>query len=525
MKYSETSYTVTTDPEFLNELNGITPELLPKLERFHQLALKGKRSSIQLFLDAIEQYPDIPHLKNYLSVLYGKLNEAKKVYDVNDWLIAEHPHYLFGKLNKANEYFINQEYDKMTSVLGEEMDLKALYPDRDLFHLNEVIPFFKCAVLYFTAVDNIEQAEIRYDIMCELDPEADDTELAHKYILAARMRAAQKRYEEEQRTKISVITKPQEILSTNQTPEFIHQEIEWLYANGMYIGREKLSAILSLPKPSLVQDLERVLQDSIDRFGYFNALSEEGKWEEEEFTFVIHAVSLLGEIGATDSIGVILNVLSQSDEYLNLYFGDFITYGLWEPIYKIAGDQLEACKQFMFRPGMDTYARTTISEMCVQIALNHPERRSEVMDWYGDVIRYFLDSNLEDNVIDSDLIGLMICDVIDIKGSGLLPQIEQLFEQGIVSIGICGNWEEVSEAFKRLKGIDHKKEILSIADRYEDILSSWAGYQQQDVTKKYTEDDLFMPFGTPIKAEPKIGRNEPCPCGSGKKYKKCCLNK
>ena len=26
----------------------------------------------------------------------------------------------------------------------------------------------------------------------------------------------------------------------------------------------------------------------------------------------------------------------------------------------------------------------------------------------------------------------------------------------------------------------------------------------------------------PIKAEKKIGRNEPCPCGSGKKYKKCC---
>lgn len=26
----------------------------------------------------------------------------------------------------------------------------------------------------------------------------------------------------------------------------------------------------------------------------------------------------------------------------------------------------------------------------------------------------------------------------------------------------------------------------------------------------------------PIKAETKIGRNDPCPCGSGKKYKKCC---
>ena len=25
----------------------------------------------------------------------------------------------------------------------------------------------------------------------------------------------------------------------------------------------------------------------------------------------------------------------------------------------------------------------------------------------------------------------------------------------------------------------------------------------------------------PIRAQPNIGRNEPCPCGSGKKYKKC----
>ena len=28
----------------------------------------------------------------------------------------------------------------------------------------------------------------------------------------------------------------------------------------------------------------------------------------------------------------------------------------------------------------------------------------------------------------------------------------------------------------------------------------------------------------PIISE-KVGRNESCPCGSGKKYKKCCINK
>ena len=26
----------------------------------------------------------------------------------------------------------------------------------------------------------------------------------------------------------------------------------------------------------------------------------------------------------------------------------------------------------------------------------------------------------------------------------------------------------------------------------------------------------------PVKAQPKVGRNDPCPCGSGKKYKNCC---
>jgi len=26
----------------------------------------------------------------------------------------------------------------------------------------------------------------------------------------------------------------------------------------------------------------------------------------------------------------------------------------------------------------------------------------------------------------------------------------------------------------------------------------------------------------PVRTGPKVGRNDPCPCGSGKKYKNCC---
>ena len=37
------------------------------------------------------------------------------------------------------------------------------------------------------------------------------------------------------------------------------------------------------------------------------------------------------------------------------------------------------------------------------------------------------------------------------------------------------------------------------------------------------EENVLEP-GTPFKRDvPKVGRNEPCPCGSGKKFKRCCL--
>jgi len=36
---------------------------------------------------------------------------------------------------------------------------------------------------------------------------------------------------------------------------------------------------------------------------------------------------------------------------------------------------------------------------------------------------------------------------------------------------------------------------------------------------------LEKPIVQPVKSNQKIGRNDPCPCGSGKKYKKCCMLK
>ncbi|MBD64508.1 MAG: hypothetical protein CME62_04840 [Halobacteriovoraceae bacterium] len=41
----------------------------------------------------------------------------------------------------------------------------------------------------------------------------------------------------------------------------------------------------------------------------------------------------------------------------------------------------------------------------------------------------------------------------------------------------------------------------------------------------YYEDGQIVGTGPLKRATPKVGRNDPCPCGSGKKFKKCCGNK
>jgi preprotein translocase subunit SecA len=48
--------------------------------------------------------------------------------------------------------------------------------------------------------------------------------------------------------------------------------------------------------------------------------------------------------------------------------------------------------------------------------------------------------------------------------------------------------------------------------------------QKEDMGAAPTENDYYDP--TPVKQQPvqvgpKIGRNDPCPCGSGKKFKAC----
>ena len=73
---------------------------------------------------------------------------------------------------------------------------------------------------------------------------------------------------------------------------------------------------------------------------------------------------------------------------------------------------------------------------------------------------------------------------------------------------------------------DYKPE--RIRKHFQEQVEDEEWIQEDDLEEdEYDEDDVDgAPVVLPIPAQRKsVGRNDPCPCGSGKKYKKCCMNK
>lgn len=69
--------------------------------------------------------------------------------------------------------------------------------------------------------------------------------------------------------------------------------------------------------------------------------------------------------------------------------------------------------------------------------------------------------------------------------------------------------DPMSERFSKRQA-KSKLEDLALKGRSKDDVE-----QEKELVKK-------TPKVEPIKASGRPGRNDPCPCGSGKKYKKCC---
>ena len=82
--------------------------------------------------------------------------------------------------------------------------------------------------------------------------------------------------------------------------------------------------------------------------------------------------------------------------------------------------------------------------------------------------------------------------------------------------------EKVEANTELVLDIDFEKLYFNMLDAKADYLYTlpqWDGIFSEE---KRAEIEVAYKKSKTIVKEPKVGRNDPCPCGSGKKYKKCC---
>ncbi len=122
----------------------------------------------------------------------------------------------------------------------------------------------------------------------------------------------------------------------------------------------------------------------------------------------------------------------------------------------------------------------------------------------------------------------LVAESADIEALSVFAELRRAYADGLVDPRFM-SLEELGaiEAARPGRTIEDLRERQPPIDNVAVATSWWSAFAEHQVTGVLDEDwdDEREGLGEPqepYRAPVKVGRNEPCPCGSAKKYKKCC---
>jgi hypothetical protein len=111
----------------------------------------------------------------------------------------------------------------------------------------------------------------------------------------------------------------------------------------------------------------------------------------------------------------------------------------------------------------------------------------------------------------------------DIEAVELFPELRRAYADGLIDPDYMHLSElDDIEAAPRGGALEATRERYPPIDDVVEATDWWSRVEDEDEDRDEDEDEDAGIPQEPYRAPPKIGRNEPCPCGSGKKFKKCC---
>lgn len=276
------------------------------------------------------------------------------------------------------------------------------------------------------------------------------------------------------------------------------------------------------------------------------------------------AVLLLTEFRAKEALPAILDSVSLADKDVDELYGDAITEDFCRVFAVLAEDAPEQIDALIANRSCGEFVRWEAAETYSLWVRDGRLTRNQAVEKLRQHLRNAIANQ------DHELAGPLVCELESYVPREALEEIHEAFRLGLVDetiIDIDAIDESLTAGDVRWQRAIANLPPTEIGDTVEELLN-WVCYQgdeydeydEGDQDSEYDvdfaqafrekmgypplllddpsllDDDEFRDVwnaaqstvlpethsDTIRRTEPRVGRNEPCPCGSGKKFKKCC---
>jgi len=265
----------------------------------------------------------------------------------------------------------------------------------------------------------------------------------------------------------------------------------------------------------ITPELLRILEETVDRAAQLDA--------EGDYMAHLYAMFLLAQFRETRAYPLVVRFASLPGDLVDSLCGDFITEDLGQVLASVCGGELAGVQSLIENEATDQWVRGAALSSLVTLVAVGQKSRDEIVGYFARLFRGKLVRKWS-HVWDS-----LVSYSSDLYPEELLDDIKRAYEDGLVDPDYIG-----FDHVKRDLALGKDRILARLADNphrrlVEDTVAEmgwWACFREdraKNTAHALPNSKLNPAVSSQIRRAPtKTGRNEPCPCGSGKKYKKCC---
>jgi hypothetical protein len=249
-------------------------------------------------------------------------------------------------------------------------------------------------------------------------------------------------------------------------------------------------------KESITPELLAIIRDATENID--ELVDEEG------YMAHMYALYLLAQFRERRAYPLIVEFFSIPGEATLDVTGDLVTEDLNRILASVCGNDTSLIEALIEDENANEYVRDAALEGLLVLVARGDKSREEVMGYYRELLREKLARK-------PYLVwgGLVSC-CCHLHPEEVLEDIRRAYAEGLVDedyidLGMVEEYAAQSQA--------QVLADLKLDSRYSYI---------DDVIREMEWWACFDPPQERQRFKGKVGRNEPCPCGSGKKYKQCC---